>query len=413
MEHRGGLRVERWSYVSEEHLRGAAAQREMVQALLDHARSVPWPDAIAAAIGDATGRAVAVIEPGGRILASAGDAPDPSATVERPRRSEAREWHDGWWACEAPGPFDRTPVVWLHDPAHDAPPVELLLLEAAARVAMIEARQADAVAAAELRMWGGFASELLAGTDPDRLRAHADALGYDLDRPHRVVVVDTDAAPLDEARVRLVLRTVERDAQLVRVGARLAVVLPGEPHRWEPLIGAVDAVAGPGAARIGVSGPHPDARCLQEALGEADLAVNLGRALGDPRLVRYDDLGVVRLLAGGSDMAHLERFVLDAVGPLATYDADHGTELLQTLDAWLERNGSLDQLADSLSIHRSTLAYRLRRIEELLGRALDDPGSRLELTIAARAAFVFRAVSGNPRWPAASVDAGRAGLRGA
>ena len=50
MEHRVGLRVERWSYVSEEHLLGAAAQREMVQALLDQAHGGSWPDAIAGAL---------------------------------------------------------------------------------------------------------------------------------------------------------------------------------------------------------------------------------------------------------------------------------------------------------------------------------------------------------------------------
>ena len=74
--------------------------------------------------------------------------------------------------------------------------------------------------------------------------------------------------------------------------------------------------------------------------------------------------------------------------------ASHGTELVQTLDAYLRRDGSLNQLADDLLIHRSTLVYRLRRIRELLDVDIDDSHLRLDLSLAARAVEVLKVTTG-------------------
>ena len=59
-------------------------------------------------------------------------------------------------------------------------------------------------------------------------------------------------------------------------------------------------------------------------------------------------------------------------------------DLLPSLDAWLAHNGQWDVAAAALGVHRHTLRYRMRRVEELLGRPLDDAGVRAELWYALR-----------------------------
>jgi DNA-binding PucR family transcriptional regulator len=66
------------------------------------------------------------------------------------------------------------------------------------------------------------------------------------------------------------------------------------------------------------------------------------------------------------------------------YDEAHNSELVRSLAEYLERGGSLDQAAESLFIHRSTLKYRLGRVANLAGVDLTDPDTRFNLQLATR-----------------------------
>ena len=80
---------------------------------------------------------------------------------------------------------------------------------------------------------------------------------------------------------------------------------------------------------------------------------------GDDRVTCYEDLGVYRLLGEVKDTAAVERFVRQWLGALLDYDARKRSELVPTLCRYLERGGSYDGSAAALSVHRSTLKYRL------------------------------------------------------
>jgi purine catabolism regulator len=59
-------------------------------------------------------------------------------------------------------------------------------------------------------------------------------------------------------------------------------------------------------------------------------------------------------------------------------------DLLASLDAWLSRHGQWDAAAQDLGVHRHTLRHRIRRIEQMLDRSLDDPAVRMEMWFALR-----------------------------
>ena len=71
---------------------------------------------------------------------------------------------------------------------------------------------------------------------------------------------------------------------------------------------------------------------------------------------------------------------------LARYDAANRSNLLNTLEAYLDNDRNAQQCANKLYLHRNSLQYRVRRIQEIAGINLDDPQERAYL----RLSFLLR-----------------------
>ena len=93
-----------------------------------------------------------------------------------------------------------------------------------------------------------------------------------------------------------------------------------------------------------------------------------------------DDVGAFQLLYLLRDTSALREFVSQSLGVLER--GDHRGTLRDTLRAFLETGGSHVDASNRLGIHRNTLAYRLRRIGELIGRDVGDPRTWLTLHLA-------------------------------
>jgi DNA-binding PucR family transcriptional regulator len=70
--------------------------------------------------------------------------------------------------------------------------------------------------------------------------------------------------------------------------------------------------------------------------------------------------------------------------PLEEHDARRHTELVRTLELFLESGAAYQRTADTLHVHVNTLRLRLARIEELTGRSLSDMEARVDFFIALR-----------------------------
>ncbi|MEU0070410.1 PucR family transcriptional regulator [Streptomyces sp. NPDC006332] len=90
---------------------------------------------------------------------------------------------------------------------------------------------------------------------------------------------------------------------------------------------------------------------------------------------------VVPLLADDA----VKAFADGLLRALHDHDARGRGDLVASLRAWLSRHGQWDAAAADLKVHRHTLRYRMRRVEEILGRSLDDPDVRMELWLALKA----------------------------
>jgi DNA-binding PucR family transcriptional regulator len=115
---------------------------------------------------------------------------------------------------------------------------------------------------------------------------------------------------------------------------------------------------------------------------------------GGQGVTAFDDLGVFRLLAEVEETASVERFVRTWLGALLEYDEKKPAELVPTLSRFLELGQAYQATSDALTIHRSTLKYRLQRIREISGRDLSDPDTQFNLQLATRAWQTLAALRG-------------------
>lgn len=63
----------------------------------------------------------------------------------------------------------------------------------------------------------------------------------------------------------------------------------------------------------------------------------------------------------------MRQLVERTLGPVIAHDGAHGSELLATLETFLDNNRSWKRTAMELGVHRQTLVYRLTQIERLTG----------------------------------------------
>ena len=99
----------------------------------------------------------------------------------------------------------------------------------------------------------------------------------------------------------------------------------------------------------------------------------------------FEDLGTYRLLLSMSEPDALRAFAESLLAPLDAYDRDHGGELATSLRSFLANNARWETAAAELYVHRHTLRYRMRKVEELTGRDLSSSFDRMEFWLALRA----------------------------
>ncbi|MET8965531.1 PucR family transcriptional regulator [Streptomyces sp. NPDC004096] len=281
--------------------------------------------------------------------------------------------------------------------------------------------------AAEQRIGAAVLRMLLAG-EPDHARAVAgDLYGDLLDAPFRLILAESASASAARAHADGHARTAPT--------APAAAVLAAADMNGDPLNGLAEIVES-AAARSGeavlvvpegerlvvlaTDGGAAVAACQEYALAvqaaraatleqatadedelvvglsapagpiaaaaaykQAEQALSVARRRGRS-LVEHEELAAGSVLPLLADDA-VRAFADGLLRALREHDATGRGDLVASLRAWLSRHGQWDAAAADLGVHRHTLRYRMRRVEEILGRSLDDPDVRMELWLALKA----------------------------
>ncbi len=377
-------------------------------------------DEIAAAVSDAIGCGVAFTSTDGRERAAhldeaqretlaGADLVDPTGRLRVERidtgvrlgKGEARALRVG-----AAG-NDLARLVAINPTAIQPPDVHAL--ERAAIVAALLITREQAVSAVENKYRGDFLRDVFlhrAGGEA-YVAEHAQAFGWDLDRPVVIVVAELDpdavegAAPSPQRRIwqdrfalawRQVSERIDREIASVDFSSEVVTLLPVAPASdLETLVRqAVEAVRGDrGGGRLsfsaGVSRVASGLLELPEAYQQARRAVEVGRRVrGIGSTTYFDQLGLHRLLALVPDPAELASYASDVLGPLAERTPE-AADLRETLQVLLDTNFNVAEAARAQFFHYNTMRYRVGKLQRLLGPVASDPHLRLDVAVALRA----------------------------
>lgn len=278
----------------------------------------------------------------------------------------------------------------------------------------------------------GFFDDLMYGAydSEDSLRQRANFLGCDLTKPHVVTLIEIShmdehgnddghppagpGSPGESSILAGALAPQSEDERLAahkricgQVRRRIQDSYPGSVvYEHENLLTCLICLSkDPAATRlkpwlrdlarqirseygvhlsIGIGNSCQNIGDYRRGFAEANEALQMGQNLNrEGGVTHFNDLGVYRYLYKIARMDDLRDMYQDQVAHIAAYDQRKGTELLVTLETYLECAGNLTRTSSRLFVHRNTLIQRLERLQSLCNEIdLQERSNWLTLQVA-------------------------------
>ena len=265
-------------------------------------------------------------------------------------------------------------------------------------------------------------------TDREELIARAGELSIPVEGGACMIVARAHPqAPTDDGWRGRVRAVAERGARAVSgrsiaalsdrdgvVGAEVLLLVPGADEAaaaraGEAVMHEMQAGLGGFTFALGRSRVAEDPSDLPRAASEALLAANVAQGAGDDAALAFEQTGAYRLLlsAMSENPAELQRFYAETVEPLVAYDEQYETELVRTLETFLEADGNVAGTAQRLFTHRHTIYYRLERVRELSGLDVSSSDGREKLSLGLKSMRVLGISSAGGPASEAGAEGGR------
>jgi purine catabolism regulator len=360
--------------------RAVAIQRRMERLVLDE-RSLAE---VVRGLANAIGATVMVLDGSGRTLAAHGFRRELEPAVLTRLREEvitrARTVSQRGFVPALAVPENDSVAEFERFVAHHAVMVVALAQMRERVVAETERRLAGDVLGLAL---GGRldADEIAARLAPFQIEGEASVLLLAVEEPE--VLEGELGRILGQLGVKALVATVPTARRRL-----LCAVMAGAEDPLELAASVREQLVASGGGetvRAAVSHNAP-VRALRRSFHEARCALEIGALANGsaPAVASADDLGAYRLLLSLQDDDGLRQYCDDVLTPIERARTGNSEELLRSLEAFLEHNGSWEAAARALICHRHTLRYRISRIEELTGRRLDRVENRIEFWLALR-----------------------------
>jgi hypothetical protein len=286
---------------------------------------------------------------------------------------------------------------------HAATPLaetDTLVLREGACLLAAEIVRERSVLDAEVRLHGGLLESLTGavGGDPKAVETRAGLLGIDLQGAQCVVAIAR--SPAGEPTLPVVIAAGQRACALLgirgvfaqRDQAIIGLLVSADRavsreivEEWTTAFDAQLAqrgVAAPG--KVGVSAVPLEPGHIADGLEGAQQALRVGGLRDHGRLTYVQDVELFAVFADSMKQDQLKSYVEHSIGELIAYDERTNSELVRTLEAYLDSSCVARHAAAALYLHPHSLRYRLRRIEEVQGLDLQDPFARLTAHLATK-----------------------------
>jgi DNA-binding PucR family transcriptional regulator len=270
-------------------------------------------------------------------------------------------------------------------------------------------------------------------TEREQLVARAKELSLDVQEGASMIVARAHPqTPTDEGWRGRVRAVAERGARAVSnrsiaalserdgtLGAEVLLLVPGgdeaaAARAAEGILREMQAALAGYTFALGRSRITEDPADLPRAASEALLAANVAQGSNDGAALAFEQTGAYRLLlsAMSENPNELQRFYDETVEPLVAYDEQYETELVRTLEAFLEADGNVAGTAQRLFTHRHTIYYRLERVRELSGHDVSSSDGREKLSLGLKSMRVLGISSAGGPASEAGAEGGRVPRRG-
>ncbi|PGT85191.1 helix-turn-helix domain-containing protein [Bacillus sp. AFS040349] len=250
-----------------------------------------------------------------------------------------------------------------------------------------------------------FISKLLVGKieDQESIIQYANLFQWDIFKCHRVAVltISLNEDDLLEQQAKKVLVWDAIKSHLAKFDSRILTVSHDENYillipvdddvqskkYWKNLYDNIDKwsleVFSGCKILLGIGTSTSNMKDYYVSYQQALLALNvMNIRMKHISFSLYEDLGAYTILHHLDQSNAVNLFIKSQLDPLLTYTENKNIDLYHTLYVFLQNNGNIKSTSDELFIHRSSLLYRLEKIESLLNVDLNDAEIRFNLMMA-------------------------------
>jgi purine catabolism regulator len=287
--------------------------------------------------------------------------------------------------------------MWIIADVHAVSDIDMMAIESGSTVAALMMLHQESVQSAEASLKGSLLSRLIQG-DGDHETILVDQslrYGVDVRSPYVMMLIECNDPGSRLPRLYRAVNQMLASEGWSAVAGQFAgqiVVLAQKTDKLRLLATHIRersmfSTGCGGRTRIGVSGVQQGAEHVKQAYEQCQDVLHISRRLNpDDPVVYFDELGYLHTLY------HAGRDTLEgnaSVPVLRRLLDEKQADLFRTLEAYLDAGANGVVTAENLHIHRSTLNYRLQRINQICDIDLQDPTSRMNLQVALKLMRLF------------------------
>ena len=225
-----------------------------------------------------------------------------------------------------------------------------------------------------------------AGTLSERLKA----LGIGMKKYIYVITIDIkgfDAEKFSVSYMRDYVEKMINGSKAIIYGDNIVIIAscPRENGLLEADLAVLRTFLSEYNMRGGVSRGFVRLEDLREHYMQSLEALSIGARMGgDAKIHIYDNYAIYHIAKACAQTADLRVFCHPKLDTLMEYDKDHNTSFTNSLYAYLKYSRNITETAKALHLHRNSMIYHLKRIEEILGFSLTDSDTLLHIELSFR-----------------------------
>lgn len=274
--------------------------------------------------------------------------------------------------------------------------VEMMILERAASVCSLYILNEKTTFEAIERMKGHFLDQIIDGNflSKKEILKRGRNIQVDLDKPYYIAVLKYDN-PDQRSKNELlfhdqVMETIQnhfKNQSNVLIGQRPGMIVlliqinPSEKnikHVCQLIITYLKKTFPEREFQMGVSTSSENICQADGYYEEAITALKMSNS--SEKILLFENISVAGLLIYSKNKQVIKQKAKKMLGPIYENKSEN-TELIKTLYVFLSNGGNLEKSMDELTLSMSGLRYRIKRLEELLGKNLRDPSAGYELLL--------------------------------